>query len=108
MHRLIYTLMTGEQPFNIDHANLNREDNRWSNLRNANLSENCTNVKGRGMSGFKGVYIGKYGFRSVIHKNNKKIEIGTFSSAKDAAIAYDEAAKKHHGEFAVLNFKERL
>jgi hypothetical protein len=36
---------------------------------------------------------------------NKKLKvIGTFSNAIDAAIAYDEEAKKVFGKYAVLNF----
>jgi len=36
----------------------------------------------------------------------EKIFLGTFEDEIEAAMAYDEAAKKHYGEYAKLNFPD--
>ena len=42
----------------------------------------------------------------LIKYNCKRKFIGYFKDEKQAAKAYDEAAKKYHGQFASLNFPE--
>jgi hypothetical protein len=44
-HRLAWVYMTGEQPDVIDHINRERDDNRFSNLRNGTFKDNSTNVR---------------------------------------------------------------
>ena len=103
-HRLAVLYMTGRWPEITDHKNRVKHDNRWSNLRICNKSENNRN---RGMlsnntSGFKGVTgptpSGKWKAEIVV--GNKKICLGHFSTAYEAGIVASEARKKHYGEYA--------
>ena len=103
MHRAILT-PPGE--LQVDHINMDTLDNRRSNLRLATSSQNHCNTKGRGKSGAKGVYESGLRWMAQIRTNKKKIYLGTFSDVRSAALAYDEAAKKYHGEFARLNFPQ--
>lgn len=49
VHRLAWKLMTGRDPVGvIDHINGERDDNRFSNLRDVSLGENAANNHGRG------------------------------------------------------------
>jgi len=45
-------------------------------------------------------------WRTQISVGGKKIYLGQFTDEIDAAKAYDDAAKKYHGEFACLNFPD--
>jgi hypothetical protein len=91
-----------------DHINRDKLDNRKENLRNCTPLENQRNsVKPAGKCGYRGVTIDKrkktrpYVARIKIDKYHK--HLGMFATAKEAALAYNEAALKYHGEFAILN-----
>lgn len=103
LHRLLSSFL-----FHItDHADNNTLNNRKSNLRAATHSQNNMNKKRAcfNPNGFKGVYFRKdtKKFRASIKLNNKKISLGHFSSAREAATAYNEAAISLFGEYALLN-----
>lgn len=82
------------------------ENCRWASLkeqfRNKNkISKNCS-------SKYKGVQYDhsdkcKNKYRARICVNYKRIHLGRFATETEAAQAYNEAAIKHFGEFAVLN-----
>lgn len=104
MHRLILQSKFGEF---TDHINGNPLDNRKSNLRVCNHSQNGANqvAKKKNKTGFKGVHWSKTRkkFCAQIQVNQKMFNLGRYSSATDAAIAYNKAATKAWGKFARLN-----
>lgn len=108
-HQLAWLYMTSEWPTRfIDHIDLNKSNNRWSNLRLATKSQNQANIgltKGNA-SGIKGVsrYRAgeKYGkpWQAGIAKDGKGIHLGHYATKEEAAGAYARAATKLYGEFA--------
>jgi hypothetical protein len=104
MHRV---LLNPELHVHVDHINGNALDNQKVNLRLCTHGENMKNSKIRktNTSGFKGVYLDKRVNRFVaqISINGKRTHIGSFKTAIEAAIAYNEKAKTEYGKFANLN-----
>lgn len=87
----------------VDHINGNKLDNRRCNLRLATNSQNCQN-KPPGMGReWKGIRKSKCGWMARIRTPDGRICLGTFKTEVEAARAYNEAAKRLHGEFAWLN-----
>jgi hypothetical protein len=92
----------------VDHINGNKLDNRRENLRICTNTENRRNISKykNNTSGYKGVTWHKQHRKwyAQIVPLRKNIFLGLFSDAKEAARAYDAAAKKYFGQFARLNF----
>lgn len=88
----------------VDHRDRNKLNNRRENLRHATASENSVNVRAgkRPYIGTRPTKSGKWIAR--IGKDRKYHDTGVYPTEEAAARAYDELAKKHHGEFARLNF----
>jgi len=98
-HRLAWVIMKGRWPKNdIDHKNLNKDDNTWKNLRPATGTQNRRNVPIRrtNKSGYKGVFKNGTKWRAQCAGKH----LGLFFSAIMAHAAYCAAAKKKFGEFA--------
>jgi len=107
MHREIMQAPAG---LFVDHRNLNSLDNRRANLRPATHSQNMQNRGKRKNAGsiFMGVSFDKWTgkWKARIRSDGKKMYLGRFYIEIDAAKAYDNAAKKYHGEFARLNLPD--
>lgn len=103
LHRLIMDAQPGEL---VTFKNKNRLDCRKANLVIASRS-----LIGGGMEyatprkQYRGVGTHDSGrFYASIQHNRKLIFIGTFATAKRAALAYDMKARELRGELAKLNF----
>lgn len=102
-HRVAWAIFYGSWPNGfIDHKNRNRSDNRIENLRLATHAENIRNttVRSHNKLGLKGVEQKHDRFAARIVVDGKRIRLGSFATKEEAALAYLEAAKKFHGEFA--------
>lgn len=101
MHRSILGLLPGDKR-HVDHINHDTLDNRRSNLRAVQPSQNALNrgAQSNNTSGFKGVsrtHTGRW--RASIRANGKDLHLGCFDTPEQAHSAYVDACKKHHGEF---------
>jgi hypothetical protein len=90
----------------VDHRDRNGLNNTRGNLRICTPHFNACNRKTRkdSVSGYKGVGRRPSGkWRAVIFVSNTRKHLGDFSTSKDAARAYNQAARKYFGEFARPN-----
>jgi hypothetical protein len=104
-HRLAFLYMTGEFPKHlVDHINQIKDDNRWTNLRQATVSQNNINSKKQknNKSGYRGVYwVKKYQvWRVQIKYKSKYITLGSYTDIKEAAEVYKKKALELYGEYA--------
>jgi hypothetical protein len=100
-HRLAFLYMTGKWPVgDVDHANGDPSDNKWSNLRQATRSQNIINrrkLDNRNISGYTGVRW---------HKSMKKwqaIFSFTFKTKEEAIEARRLMMEVLAGEFSPLH-----
>jgi len=101
MHREIMNFPENKDVHHIDHNGLN---NRKSNLQICEPDVNKQRVPLRidNKSGYKGVCWSKSHQKWQVAIQGKII--GRFNNKTEAAKAYDEAAERLFGKFAVLNF----
>jgi hypothetical protein len=89
----------------VDHKDGNGLNNRRSNLRPCTPAQNQANrtIHSNNKSGFKGVYSTTSGKFLAQCGGKGPRTIGTFDTAKEAALAYNAVALERFGEFARLN-----
>ena len=103
MHRLVL-----ENTAIIDHCDLNKLNNRKSNLRAATASESARHrakTRTQTTSQFKGVcwYKAYSKWKAYLWCKQLRLHLGYFNDEVAAARAYNHAALKHFGQFAKLN-----
>jgi hypothetical protein len=107
MHRFIMGIT--DPAVQVDHKDNDKRNNQEDNLRPANASEQGCNRRkvksNRFSSQYKGVSLvpDAGSWRATIYINRKKISLGYYSTQEEAALVYNAAALKYHGDFANLN-----
>ena len=98
-HRLIWMMVYGHWPDEIDHINGNKQDNRLYNLRNVTRLENMRNrcIQKNNTSGVTGVYWSpaRKKWEVRIQVEGKFLFLGYFSNKEDA-IAERRVAEVNH------------
>lgn len=99
-HRVIWAMVHGVWPDEVDHINGVRSDNRLANLRDVSTVENGQNRKrpNTNTSGVVGVvwHKQKQRWQAQIGVNNRMVSLGRFADF-DAAVAARKAAEINHG-----------
>lgn len=98
-HRVIWLMVTGSLPDQIDHINHDKVDNRWSNLRGVEPRTNIMNMplKKNNTSGHVGVRVLPSGrFAGYIMVHRKQISLGTYDTF-DEAVAARQAGCSRYG-----------
>lgn len=102
MHRVILKPKDYEFIDHIDHDGFN---NQKHNIRICTRGQNQMNRFACSASGYVGVYKKRNGrYEATISYNQKKLTLGHYLTAEEAAHVRDSAALKYHGQFATLNF----
>ncbi len=95
LHRIVWALHTGEDPYpyEIDHINRKRSDNRIANLRLVTHKEQMCNIgmNKNNKSGYKGVRKKGNKYEASITRNKRQHYIGMFDTPEEAHNAIIES-----------------
>jgi hypothetical protein len=104
VHRIIFAIVTGEwPPYDVDHRDGVRNNNRWNNLRACTRSENKQNLGGplcSGSSSILGVSRCSRNlprpWRASIKTKGHQVHLGFFTTKEEAGQAYLMAKIEFH------------
>lgn len=91
----------------VDHRDGDGLNNTRANLRETTVGQNAHNSRRHrdSTSSFKGVNLAPSNrWRARISVEGVRKHLGLYATAELAALAFDDAARELHGEFACLNF----
>lgn len=102
--RLAFLYQEGKfPPYDVDHINRIKCDDKWENLRKATRTQNSSNINLRknNTSGFRGVTWDstRKKWRVQARIGGKKVNLGRFVDYEDAVNASKLALKNEFGEF---------
>jgi HNH endonuclease len=99
-------LLNAPANLEVDHIDGNPLNNCRNNLRLATRSQNMANSLMPNSSGYRGVRKVGNTYQASITVNYQYISLGSFPSAALASQAYETAAKKYFGEFALQSSRK--
>ncbi len=98
-HRVIWKMVNGADPDDIDHDDGDRKNNRIDNLFSRTRTKNLQNrrLSRNNTSGYHGVSFHRTHklWEAVIYANNKRIHLGWFKNLEDAVRSRLEAEKTY-------------
>jgi len=101
VHRIIFKMLHGYDPIEVDHKNRIKRINTPDNIRNATRSLNEANKISYNGQKTKGVtQLPSSNYRAIITKDGKRYDLGVFPTEQEAAKAYKQKAIELFGEFA--------
>jgi hypothetical protein len=96
LHRVIWAILTGETPNEIDHQDGNGENNRFDNLINTDGFGNHKNLRARYNKSLPtGITMSRGKFKVAIAPNGKDIFYGRFDTLSQAEEVRNAAYKEH-------------
>lgn len=100
-HRIIWMIVYGYMPVEIDHEDGIGSNNKLINLRDATRSQNMANIESVGF----GLWERNGKYRASVKVNNERVHLGWYDTKEQAKAAYLAARDKYFGEFAFENRK---
>lgn len=96
-HRVIWKMVTGQDPDQVDHLDGVRSNNRWANLRDVDQSQNQRNacIRADNKSGASGVMMRRGKWFVQIWGEKGRVRTRSFESFDAAVTARDKLASKY-------------